>query len=132
MRKKREYILKVLKFIDKHCSVFLKDIQRSQRFLYHGFKSTRNVKLDAYSFIGLPHIQRFPLDSPKCFQDLHDQILTDQNFKALRSNSLFCISDSLVAEYYGKVFIIFPINGFSYTWSEANRKDAFYLNRRLI
>jgi len=50
--------------------------------------------------------------------------LNTHNLKALRSNSLFVTGDSDLAQYYGQPFIIFPKNGFNYTWFK-NARDLY-------
>jgi hypothetical protein len=64
-----------------------------------------------------------------------DARLKKQNFTALRSNSIFCTTNYGTASAYGDVvFVIFPINGFSYTWSPQIRDLTvdFKLNRHLV
>jgi hypothetical protein len=57
--------------------------------------------------------------------------LKEAGFEALRSNSLFCTGDIRRAEDYGEPYVIFPKNGFKFTWSWKNvdyfsRDDAYY------
>lgn len=51
------------------------------------------------------------------YQKLVDEYLKKAGFKALRSNSIFVLSNKSEASEYGQVvYGIFPINGFHYTW----------------
>lgn len=70
-----------------------------------------------------------PDRSPKDVSlNVHNKIvewMVDMKFAAHRGNSIFVTSDSKEAhEMYGRLFIIFPVNGFSYTWSKMH-KDFF-------
>jgi len=68
---------------------------------------------------------RSPKDVPLA---VHNKIVTwmmDMKFEAHRGNSIFVTSDkSEAGEMYGRPFIIFPVNGFKFTWSKTH-KDFF-------
>lgn len=42
----------------------------------------------------------------------------DAGFKANRNNSIFCTNSPTMASDYGKLYQVFPIGDFDYTWSE--------------
>lgn len=50
--------------------------------------------------------------------------MIDNGFNARRSNSLFCTSDYNQASDYGTPYVVFPVNGFSFTYWD-NCKDLF-------
>lgn len=58
------------------------------------------------------------------FQIEFDAHLKKLGFKALRSNSIFCSGNLAEAATYGKLFAIFPHNGFDFTWS-PEIEDAY-------
>jgi hypothetical protein len=66
---------------------------------------------------------RDPKDTSKPMQTLVDKVLKLSGFEALRGNSIFVTGEILTANQYGdgKIYLIFPINGFSFTWSEKFR-----------
>ena len=106
----------VLKFITTHCSDILKFYKNTGSYLYRGIKGGNNSV-----FIGSPRIDRIPLDTPITTQTAIDNKLKEAGFTALRSNSIFCSSDIMEAYDYGEAYIVFPCNGFTYTWAEYTR-----------
>jgi len=104
---------KVVNFIKTNCSDILKLYQRSGQYLYHGFKEKHQLL-----FLGNPRTDRKPRNSEPKFQEAIDNHLKDAGFKALRSNSIFCVPLRRRSSYYGSPYIIFPLNGFNYTWSD--------------
>jgi len=104
------------KLIVPNCSEILKIYQQSHRILYRGTKSeTKNI------YRSSSRIERRPKDSNNELSNLFDQMLAANGMTALRSNSFFATSDKRHAASFGKVFFIFPINGFNYTFT--NRAD---------
>lgn len=78
----------------------------------------RGIKGDKPTFFrAKPVTGRNPMDSNKKFQAMYDRILKMAGFKALRSNSIFTSSDYHKAAEYGEVYVIFPANGSSFSWS---------------
>ena len=110
--KDKERFFKICKFIERNCSEFIAQAQASRKFLYRG--ETRD--LGEYS-MGHSRENRRPRDTDIKVQQVVDQLLSRQGFKALRGNSIFTISDIKQAYGYDLVYVIFPLNGFDYTWS---------------
>jgi hypothetical protein len=111
-KNRRGELERILDLVEKNCGQFLQAAKESGRFLYRGMTTT-NVAL-----LGRSHLRRRPLDSEPYFQDLWDTLLTQMGFQALRRNSIFCIADEYHAESYGTLYLIFPLDGFSYTYSK--------------
>lgn len=109
---KQHQFVKTCEFINTHCHDFLWDVQKSKKLLYHGQEHETN---DFH--IGYSKNNRKPKDTSKNIQLAVDKLLSYTNFKALRSNSIFCSPVRGKANNYGDVFIIFPVDGFNYTWS---------------
>jgi hypothetical protein len=107
--------LKVCRFIEENCSEYLRYMKKSSSLLYRG---SRDIDPKTVYFIGASRLNRRPLDTPKKIQKNVDELLSLGGCKAIRSNSIFCISNSLGADGYGHIFCIFPCDGFSYTWSK--------------
>lgn len=105
-------LLKYFSYIEQHCSEFLKVVQETQRFLFRGQNDARLP-----IFVGHPRANREPKDSDPEAQQLADKYLTAMGFKALRSNSIFTTSSQRHAADFGTVYVIFPKNGFDFTWS---------------
>ena len=105
---------KYFSLIEKQCSQFLSDAKRVEKFLYRGMSDGVPV------LYGKPHVDREPMDTNAAVQRKLDDILKMAGFKALRSNSIFTTSDWTQAEEYGSIYIIFPKNGYSFTWSKKH------------
>lgn len=103
----------------KHdCSQIIQAYKASNACLYRGTNQQGTI------FVRTPRVNRKPLDTPNSIHLLIDSELQQRGFKALRSNSLFCTSDSSEASSYGHVYAIFPKNGFDFTCWE-NSTDLF-------
>lgn len=104
--------------IEKECSDIVSFYREHKKVFYRG---TRRGEL---FFKGVPREDRKPLDTPQVVHDALEGWLKEHGFAARRSNSLFITSDVSVTHHYGQPFVIFPKNGFQYTWFEKSR-DLF-------
>jgi hypothetical protein len=112
-----ETTLKYLKLVEKECSQFITAAKNAKNFLYRGIEDSKYE-----AFVGKPFSNRRPLDSSEDFQEKIDNALIAMGFKALRRNSIFTSGDISQASDYGDgVFLIFPKNGFNFTWSTSVR-----------
>lgn len=100
-------------YIKKNCSDILTIYQTIGKYLFRGVNGMPLV------FLANPRTDRKPRDSSMEFQVVIDNKLRTVGFKALRSNSIFCCGNQQYASKYGNNYIIFPRNGFNYTWSES-------------
>ena len=71
-------------------------------------------------FRGSSRINRTPRDSLLALSELFDIGLKKCGMTALRSNSIFITNDKEHCTTFGDPFIIFPINGFEYTFTKFN------------
>jgi hypothetical protein len=95
-----------------NCSESIAAMREAKSFLYRGIKSTKGD-----IFLGRPRANRNAVDTKGSIQKEVDKFYTAAGFTALRSNSIFCCGDINTAISYGDPYIIFPINGFAFTWS---------------
>lgn len=99
------------------CGEALNAMKSAGRFLYRGlFNSAPEM------FHGRPRENRQPLNKHRLQSQLmFDAALSKQGIKANRSNSIFCSGDLSQAYVYADndkdVYLIFPINGFDFSWS---------------
>lgn len=107
---------KYIPYLQSHCSDALKIFIKEKKFLYRGISEDASSQLGQV-FIGHSPKNRKPLDSTLASQVELDQMLQKAGFIALRNNSIFCTSLDDSAIEYGTPYIIFPVNGFKYTWS---------------
>ena len=123
-----------LPIIEKECSEAVSIFRSTKKLLYrgivigpdHNFENAKQIGKEAW--LGSSPVGRKPLSRPKTRQkqqDIIDNWLKKNNFKALRSNSIFTTSLHADADFYGKPFVIFPINGFSFTHFEESA-DLFF------
>jgi len=104
-------IEKVLGLIQTECSDYLATC--GGRAMFRGGKFT------GMSFKASPRPNRKPMHSGAHWQSKIDQRLQEGGIAALRSNSAFCTSTYEDAAEYGRVFCVFPVNGFSFAWSKV-------------
>jgi hypothetical protein len=98
------------KFLED-CSGSIMVMQNAQQFLYRGTNNAPDV------FMGRTRNDRKSRETDQSIQDKIDEIMIAAGYTALRSNSIFCSSDASFAGQFGEAYLIFPVNGFSYTWS---------------
>ena len=106
--------VKYFSLIENDCSDFLKYMKKAGRMLFRGMDSNGKV------IYGRSHEKRSTMDTSENVQKRFDELLKVAGFKALRSNSIFTSGDMDHAENYGDPYMIFPKNGFNYTWSEEH------------
>ncbi len=103
----------IASYIKENCSEYLSVTLQANKFLYRGVTTTSTPV-----FVGRPRDKRTPTGQSESQQAILDMLLKASGFKALRSNSISCISDENVSEAFGIPYLIFPVNGFDYTWSK--------------
>lgn len=109
---------KAIDIIKKDCSEILQAIFKSRRFLFRGFKSNSHNNMNYFKV--LPRQNRIPRDTDVEIHQLINDYLKDNGFEARRDNSLFCISSERDTLLYGKPYIVFPKDGFKYTWANID------------
>jgi len=105
---------KLINEITKNCSQVIPYYRKAKLVLLRG------IKTDVNAFMGRSWDKRDPKDSNEKLQMYYDIFLKKQGFKALRSNSIFTTSHAGQASNYGRLFIIFPKNGFAFHWNKHN------------
>lgn len=99
-------------YIEKHCKQALVDIKKARKFIFRGSEHAHN---DIY--IANPRTDRQPVDTKPFIQEIIDSYLITAGFTAVRGNSVFCTGSLSAAEGYGGAYMIFPLDGFKFTWS---------------
>jgi len=109
--------LQTAAFIEKNCTDFLTDVRATGAFLYHGYFEPPGKDF----LLAAPSDNRLPRDTAREVSDLANTYLESAGFAATRKNSLFCTASFDAADTYtdsaSGTYFIFPLNGFSYTWS---------------
>lgn len=108
-----------------NCSEIIDVYRYTRQFLYRGMKTDKNM------FRGTSRPHREPRDSSPDMTEIFDEMLRINGMEVVRSNSYFATSDLAHAREFGTVFIIFPVNGFKFTYT--NEPDLILDNwRKLI
>jgi hypothetical protein len=91
-------------------------MQKADTFLYRGVDRSIEAKP---IFVANSPEDRKPIGQTQREQYILDMLLSLEGFEALRSNSVCCSSTQAEIIRFGTPYIIFPINGFSFTWSSV-------------
>jgi hypothetical protein len=112
-----EKIENVLEFIENHCSEFCSAVRRSNNFLYRAIPQGKAPQI----FIATSPKHRIPQGQGLQHQQIFDKILSSAGFLSLRTNSICTTTDLSFVKDWGTPYFIFPLNGFSFTWSNFIR-----------
>ena len=118
----RTYAIKVAKFIKEHCQPWLSQTRNGYQVVYRGLKGVNNFGEDArladnFAFIKDVRSDRKPKDTAPSLHALFDELIAKAGKVANRSNSMFVTGSPSRAKEYGKLFVVFPVGEFNYTWS---------------
>lgn len=113
-------IIKYAQLISKNCKFALAACQRTNNLLYRGIKENKGNNLP-HAFVSSPRTDRESKDTPNDIHAAFDKLMKKVGYIATRSNSIFCTSDRSDASHYGNSYIIFPLDGFHFTWSVHHR-----------
>jgi hypothetical protein len=103
----------IIKMLRRDCSEVIAAMQKYGNFLYRGM-SGDDLPL---AFLSRPQEDRKSQNHNTDNNNKFDAIAAKAGFKALRSNSIFCITDVTATLLYGKPYIVLPKNGYAVTWS---------------
>lgn len=99
--------------IATHCSDIVATYRAAHAVLYRGIELTPSVPY----IIGESPIKRKPKNLNIAAAKVIDSQLLKAGFVATRSNSIFCSSWRSLTQQYGTLMVIFPYNGFDFTYS---------------
>lgn len=123
----------VFKALAKNCKEIVKvykELNRNsftkQRFMYRGIKSS------ADALYGKPFDARKPKDSNVDLHELVNGTIDSLGFEANRGNAMFVTGDRSQASGYGSsLYVMFPVDGFTYTWSQVEKDLVLDSGKRL-
>ena len=95
-----------------NCKEIINTYSSTNSVLYRGVRSLTNG-----IFKGSSRIDRRPRDSKQGLSELFEIGLKHFGMTALRSNSIFTINNKNLSENFGSSYIIFPEDGFEYTYT---------------
>ncbi len=105
-----KFYIELSKIVKENCSEYLSEAQGSFP-LCHGSEYHQEDM-----FIEVTLSNRRPKNTLLKYHYALEQIFDHAGFEARRSNSLFCFGNPSEAAFYGDVYVIFPYNGFSFSW----------------
>lgn len=79
------------------------------------FRGTKRKNPPAY--LASPPKNRKPVDTGMGLHNELNQVLSLAGYKATRGNSIFTSGSYGQARDYGQVYVIFPVDGFNFSWS---------------
>lgn len=110
--------------IKTKCSDIYNFYEKNKIYLFSGRKNRKEI------FFKIGHISnRDPVNTPKEISSLIDNAFFNNGFQALRSNSIFCTGNFDIAKTYGEVYIVYPKNGFDFTWSRYFDDLYFFVDK---
>lgn len=107
------------KSVARHCSQAISEYKKAGRMLYRGTNEDSDV------FVGKPFEERRTKDSDTLVSEKISQAMLEFGFKATRENSIFCSGSKTHASGYGSTYMIFPFDGFDFTWSTEYSDKIF-------
>lgn len=107
--------------LSKHCKEIIKVYKElnkntfnTQRFIYRGIRSNDDA------LYGKPFEARKPKDSNTELHDMVNNAIKHYGFEANRENAMFVTGDRSQASGYGySLYVMFPVDGFKFTWSKT-------------
>lgn len=103
---------KIIDILEKECSEIIRIYRKSKRFFYRGIRSNFVFLKKQY-----PR-KRKPMNIDNLISQLVDSALDDIGMNAKRENSVFVTSSQSQALSYGNLYLFFPKNNFSFTYSK--------------
>lgn len=111
----------LFKALSKHCKEIIKVYKElnkntftAQRFVYRGIRANDDA------LYGKPFEARKPKDSSAELHDMVNNAINSLGFEANRENAMFVTGDRSQASGYGySLYVMFPVDGFKFTWSQT-------------
>jgi hypothetical protein len=120
-------VIELLEKIESECSDYVAAIRESKHILYRGSKHAPEA------YLGRSWDERRAKDSNQRSQLVFDKVIARMGIKANRGNSIFCSPRESQASGYGKVYYIFPKNGFNFLYTDEDDlvMDSTFMNKFL-
>jgi len=111
--------------LNTECSDIIKAYKQTGKFLWRGIKGVNDSIVKSTI-----DKNRRPLEMSGEVHDATNEALTDLGFKAHRGNSIFTTPNINTTDSWGAPFVVFPKNGFEYTWfAEETIGDGYVYHR---
>jgi len=122
----------LFKALAKNCKEIIKvykELNRNnferEKFLFRGIRSSDDA------LYGKPFESRKPKDSNQDLHELVNGTIKHLGFEANRENAMFVTGDRSQASGYGhSLYVLFPVDGFKFTWSKTVKDLVLDNNKR--
>lgn len=123
----------LFKALAKNCKEIIKvykELNRNNferdKFLFRGIKASDDA------LYGRPFDARKPKDSNRDLHELVNGAINNLGYTANRENAMFVTGDRSQASGYGNsLYIMFPVDGFTFTWSQTVKDLVLDSGKRL-
>jgi len=112
---KIETIGEFSELVKRDCSKFLKEIKQSKRFVYRGISGVGKMGIKT------PRPDREPKDMSLAGHNYLGKLFKKYHGWNARKEGVFCFGDVGDASSYGDTYIVFPVDGYKYLWSDDIR-----------
>jgi hypothetical protein len=103
------------------CGEALAAMRDAGEVLYRGFSARPGEDLRT-AFRMRCQENRKPKNTAPEAQEAFDRVAASLGFQALRRRSTFVSGDANHARRYGKLYVCFPLDGFSFIWSTSHKE----------
>lgn len=118
--------VRLFAFIENHCSRAVAASKQTKRLLFRGLSGdTGYLRHRENIFLGNPRDDRKTRAMSDSLAIKLNKEMRLWGFEATRDNSIFCTSHRESTGTFGYPYVIFPLNGFKFTWSK-HIKDLNY------
>lgn len=104
---------RAVNIIQENCGEILNTYNQTHKVLWRGLHTSMPS-----IFVSNTPITRQPKGTPDELHKIINDKLIAAGFEATRDNSIFCYSEKLHVRRYGSPWIVFPFNGFEFTYSK--------------
>lgn len=112
----------IMNLLKTNCKEIISIYQKTGKFLWRGIRGVDDmVRINIWK-------DRQPLQLKKEIHDATNNALTELGLIAHRGNSIFVSPDVGVAGTWGSRYVIFPRDGFKYTWFENVPANNYVFN----
>lgn len=109
-------VKQILAVVAENCSESIDAMKQAKHYLYRGIQARGDVA-NSIAFHGRSRENRKPLSTRPGMDETLNKGLRNSGMTAIRSNSIFCTSYPSAASSYGQLYLIFPKDGFKFTWN---------------
>lgn len=104
-------------YTTQHCKTYIKQFKNRNLHFYRGIQIDEDAGEVPKYLIDAPFDDRMPKDTPLQVHQIFDQLLYERFGWRPRSSGVFVSGNKFGVLAYGKVYEVYPTDGFKYIWS---------------